>query len=570
MTKLRPSKAHHEQQQEQKETCKSQLQPQRKEASFVLVNTVIIATLIILSVTVLQLFGCSSRPPLFRAHGSVGGNDDIITDQLLSNAQNYEIEVIRGDTQVFLGHYWFQTKQEQDIVQKLTSRSAMEQLQADKLLPLNEYQNQLLDDNGIHIGMEEQRCQRYGFELDPSRIHNRRRIFYGAPIADDSLFLLQTIATEGYNLYHTAAFVESNMTHTRSPRPWRFPPRSESLQLLQTLFGNTTQVSVDYFVPVDKDTLPDQGQGRSVFEWQFLHREAILKRWKRNGMRPDDIGVMADCDELFSRDFLRALQICDVPELRPNQDCYKPKIIATTLSYETSPECIVSNAKLWVPSAISGQCLEGIGDHNLHKSALRGFHGRHSRRATGYGRPSSNYDAFLAQHSNDTDFKDMTSHGKIMYPLWNGADYRTLMDGGRQLDFSHEVSYNAFHFHNFFESTDEIRHKYLTYGEPIQKANHVPLSAIHSALSVAVSCVHGWQNPGTRKYHLGGDKEVFASLSSSLTTNQGPRRPIFFDNPDIRNLRHQHVRSLIAKDEQQYGTANATCDSRACTIISQG
>ena len=477
-------------------------------------------------------------------------------DQILSDPKFYERHDIRGanvTSNILLGHYWFPT---QALLQQTTGTASQASDNHEKLLPLNEHQKNLLDDAEIIPEIERERCERYGLAYDPTRTE-RRRIFYGATLADDSFFLLQTVATEGYNLYHTVSFVESNMTHTRSPRDVRFPPNSDNLQLLQSMFGTHTQVSVEYFTPLSKTEIADHPEkGHGKFDWQHLQRQGILERWKRNGMRPDDIGFLADADELFSRDFLRALQMCDVPELRPHQTCEKPKIVATTLIYEGSPECIVSNEKLWHPDAILGECLEGIGDSNPHKPAERVFHGRYSSRSIGYGMRPGNYTAYFAQHP-EAQWQNIEK----MYPLWNAADYRNL-NGGRQIRLDRKkVSHNAFHFHNFFESTEEIRHKYTTYGEPIGIADKAPLGTIHDDLSLAAACAHGWQNFGSRQYYVGGDKEAFPT-----NNNDAPRRPIFFENEAIRKARHQHLTDLILQDEQMFGAGNATCESINCKV----
>lgn len=496
----------------------------------------------------------------------------LTTDQLLTDARFYEREEIRGTQaqgNVFLGEFWFESPATAQI--KIPPSS---QLEKETLWELNDHQKQLLEmdnnNNGKDLDpiLEQARCERYGYPYDSSRT-KRRRIFYGATLADDSFFVLQTIATEAYNLYHTVSFIESNMTHTRSPREWRFKPGSDRLNLLKSMFGPNTNVSVDYFVPVPKEVLADDNRhGNNNFDWQFLQREAVLHRWKRNGMRPDDIGLLCDADELFSRDYLRALQICDVPELKPHQDCLKPKIISTTLMYEASPECILSNAKLWHPDAIVGECLEGIGSTDIHKPAQRIFYGNHAQRINGYGMDSGNYTGYLQHYNTLRDAK-----GNIMYPLWNAADYRTL-GGGKQVSFPQNpelLSHNAYHLHNFFESTDILRHKYATYGEPLEKAKTEPLATIHDDLSVVVSCVHGWQNHGQRKYHIGGDQAALGDTGvgadgGTSPTGYIPRRPIFFDNAMIRKKWHEHLMNSIKTDEAKYGLANATCSSQNCQV----
>lgn len=165
-----------------------------------------------------------------------------MTDAILNDSNFYERHPIVGTTgdQVLIGHYLFPT----EALLETASRNYHDnqKLAQEKLIPLNDHQKELLKDEQIIPDVERKRCERYGLEYNPNRAE-RRRLFYGATLADDSFFLLQTLATEGYNLYHTAAFVESNTTHTRSPRDVRFGPHSDNLKILQTMFGPDTKTS---------------------------------------------------------------------------------------------------------------------------------------------------------------------------------------------------------------------------------------------------------------------------------------------------------------------------------------
>ena len=237
-------------------------------------------------------------------------------------------------------------------------------------------------DETINVTEEEERCERYGFEYLNRTA--RRRVFMGALIADDPWDTLTAIAAEAYGIYHTVAFIESNTTQSYFPRELRFYPGSSELKRLQSgdLFGPNTTVTVDYYIDSpDPDQNPDDPLVR-----EHMQREMIAPRWKQNGMQPDDIGVVMDTDETFTRDFLRALQLCDVPEFRPGQDCLAPKILGASIVFEGSPECIVKDKLLWRPDMVLGECIDLIGNDTLHAPGLREFQGIHGRRAYGYGR----------------------------------------------------------------------------------------------------------------------------------------------------------------------------------------
>ena len=182
--------------------------------------------------------------------------------------------------------------------------------------------------------------------------------------------------------------------------------------------------------------------------------------------------------------------------------------------------------------------------------------GQRGARATLFG----NYTAYLAQ------YPEVKTQKTPMYPLWNAADYRNLAGGGQVRLDPKTVGHNAFHFHNFFESTDELRNKYQTYGEPLAIAGTSPLGIIHDDLSLTVACARGWQNHGSRKYYVGGDKTLFGNSTRSTYASVGPHRPIFFENDSIRKNRHKHLKELIRNDEQKYGSGNATCTSIHCKV----
>ena len=98
--------------------------------------------------------------------------------------------------------------------------------------------------------------------------------------------------------------------------------------------------------------------------WQ---REEIVEVWKRMGMQPSDIGMIADTDEIFTRDFLRAMQECDgIKAFEYHKhlcDRSQVKVLASTLVFESSPECITQKRQWFHPDAIIGHCIQGIADN---------------------------------------------------------------------------------------------------------------------------------------------------------------------------------------------------------------
>jgi hypothetical protein len=259
-------------------------------------------------------------------------------------------------------------------------------------------------------------------------------------------------------------------------------------------------------------------------------------------MRRDDVAIFGDADEMFTRDFLRALQVCDVPEFRPFQDCKSPKILGTAHIFEASPECIVGNVKLWKPDAVIGECVDGIGDRSIHPPPKR-LWGRQSFRSPGHGYDES-YDLYFASHGSNA-----ITNGRQMYPLWTPADMRGIA-GGRQVP--KEIT--AFHLHNFFSSGQEVRDKYLKYAENLPRAQNVPLGLIHEDIALSLACLYGTQVLGkSRKLQVGG----YASLDPAYT-------PILYQDEAFRKLDHMRFRNLVSEDESKYGHAIGACEIWTC------
>jgi len=365
-------------------------------------------------------------------------------------------------------------------------------------------------DDDIIPHQEAKRCSRYGFNY--ANRTSRRRIFAGGMIADDSFHTIGIHALETYGIYTHVAFVESNRTHKYFERKMRFLPRSNNLALLQSgMFGPTTTVTVDYYMVDEKGNLTNRGVSNNGLFGQQVHRNEALHRWKKEGMRPDDLGIIMDVDEFFTRDFLRALQICNVPEFRPDQTCKEPKILPKAIGFEASPECINRRKGFWHPDAIIGECIEGIGDSTKHIPAVRVF------RDIGFRK------------------KDMIPKNTTLFPLWNAADFRSNV-GGRQIE-GRENSHTGFHIHNFIEHCDLLRFKYSTYGEPTKANITAPLGELHIALNELVKCT--MERTQDRHAPL---KEV----------------PLAFQLKSYVEARQREVKVVVERDEAKYGCHDCT------------
>ena len=175
-----------------------------------------------------------------------------------------------------------------------------------------------IPDHIIDPVTEEARCKRYN--LNYSGRKKRRRVFYGSNIADDSWHILSTHALEFYGIFHTVVFSESNRTHHHYPRALRFEEEeSESLRLLQNnIYGPKTKVHVEQYTNEKLDFID--------LDWEAQQAKLITQRWKENGMSNDDIGYLSDVDEIYTRDYIRAMQICDVKEFDAHENCRDARI----------------------------------------------------------------------------------------------------------------------------------------------------------------------------------------------------------------------------------------------------
>ncbi|CAB9511337.1 expressed unknown protein [Seminavis robusta] len=378
-----------------------------------------------------------------------------------------------------------------------------------------------------------ERCHRYGFSVKKQNGNNNstslRRIFYGSLIAAESWETLDIVATEAYGVFAGVSFVESNRTQHFIPRPFLWNP--ENTERLRRLYG-TPKLQVRQFINEDPGLM-------DLFR-EHQQRQEILKGWKELGMGPEDIGYLGDVDEAFTRDFLRAVQSCDVEEFdykTHHCDQRKAKMQGFTRVFETSPDCLVKGRKWHHPDMVIGACVENIGDEKKNIIAPRewkqGRAGPH--RALGFG--SCNGGPINLDNITDNRF-----------PLYSAGDIR-MGCGGRSFPIKNPppnyTTYSAFHMHNFFVDLQALRFKYLTYGHPIDNAMTVPLEELHFDLKMMVRCVKNLTDVAY-KHRFGSQQRVKGGIDGAL-----PPYPIYFMDKDYRNRKHEAARLQVEEDEQR-------------------
>ncbi|CAB9498254.1 expressed unknown protein [Seminavis robusta] len=375
----------------------------------------------------------------------------------------------------------------------------------------------------------QKRCQRYGYQYQyhPSAKSRRRRLFLGSLIAEEPLELLQIVAAESYGIYAGMVFVESNRTQNFDPRPVRRANDQNHIQQLQTLFG-TPQLQIRLYT--------NEKPRFTGIRREHAQRQEILRGWKEMGMTPFDVGIIADADETFTRDFLRAAQECDIPHLDYAQhQCFTSnvKLAASSLVFETSPECVTAQRGWYHPEMILGACIEMIGNRSVHPLAFRDG----PRRAHGYGRACS---------------KDFSKLVPGRHPLWNAADFRMLCgrqaygggnDNGHHHHHSSRSNYTGFHFHNWFTSFNATRLKYKTYGHAMKarKAFTWPLYQIgKNDLKLMYHCVRNMPDEKEQKW-----KRVLGGFQNIL-----PPIPIYFADTQYLWKRHEWIKKQVQMDDE--------------------
>ena len=313
---------------------------------------------------------------------------------------------------------------------------------------------------------------------------------------------------------------------------------------------------MDYYVTSRKNSSDPMIQER-------IQKEGILRRWELNGMGPDDVAVIVDADETFTRDFLRVLQACDVPELRPGPDCRAPKVVASTLILESTPECVTRVRRGHHPDAARGECVARIGDPAAHPPPLRRWsdpswygereddvtqrirasHGARARGYGGVGRGKRDYSAYEALY------------GAGRSPLWSAGDFRDAA-GGRQYS-KQRGGYTAYHFHNFFGNLSEIHWKYSTYGHYDRDAMLKPLWKLQLDLASAVLCTHPLYHADNFATLPDGEpRPTYSfdnrSMESFESLPNDHAKPIYYLNKEVRRKRHLAWQQIVQEEEIAY------------------
>ena len=370
------------------------------------------------------------------------------------------------------------------------------------------------------------RCERYGWNNNNDnnntstspRKAGARKIYLGALMADEPWELLEIMAAETRGVLAGIVLVESNRTQSFMSRP-----------LLRTSLHHQQALQGMFSAPVSVKTFVNEDPELEGIPREHVQRQVILKGWKEMGMKRNDIGYLADLDETFTRDVLRAVQTCpNIPFLQYDQHrCKAPqaKLTATTRVWETIPDCITEGRVWGHPDMVMGKCLEGIADASQNPPAVRKVK-RPFVRQHGYGLKCS--------------FTEVTDD---KYPSWNAADFRKLSCFTKAISNTANGTqsiYTGFHFHNFFSNLTTTRNKYKTYGHQDLKAFEKPLEELQADNGVFVRCIQQLNDTEfSRRYIQGGYEALM------------PELPLYFHDVEYRKLRQATMKQEFHDDEQR-------------------
>ena len=101
--------------------------------------------------------------------------------------------------------------------------------------------------------------------------------------------------------------------------------------------------------------------------------------------------------------------------------------------------------------------------------------------------------------------------------------------------------------HNFFVLANKLRFKHAYYGHKHEHAFTAPLGAMNADINLLVKCVHNISDEGNKKQRIVNGLEVFLELFPL---------PASFLLEGYIDARHEEMKALVKKDEEEYGRAD--------------
>jgi hypothetical protein len=278
-------------------------------------------------------------------------------------------------------------------------------------------------------------CKRFGW---PVRENRQAKIFYGVVTNGEDLPLLEAHIRQVYDFVHRFVVVEARVTHTGSDNPYpaidftsesfkRFAPKLRNVTYTEAIFKDRFLRECEVERPLVRE-LGGRVDKHACTSWarQNGQRKLIAEGFKDlatgvTELSEEDVVMVADLDEVPTRDAMRALSECEPPQFsaakhdfrsgqKPCEEGKQNKVLFKSQYVYFYVDCPITHL-WWHPDAVSAVCL---------------LHGG-----------------------------------------WSTYDVRMGMSG----TMTEPVA--SFHLHNVGRTDKQLEFKYKTYGEPCQESDAV-------------------------------------------------------------------------------------------------
>ena len=311
------------------------------------------------------------------------------------------------------------------------------------------------------------RCKRYGWDRLAT---STRRLFAGGLLVPEKPIVFHLVAAEMANLVEHLVLMETNASESGVPIAWHFTDekRNDGPELISLFAANGVKATIHRY----HEPMPGK-YSATLVKMRALAR--IPKVWASQGMKPEDVGIVQDTDESFTREYLAAMRDCDVPSFRPRLSFTKPKLVAKSFAFEGAFDCVLASrahSAYWFhPDAVPGRCIEGISQRSSGVSA--NFWDASGNIDVGDG----NFARWSADLTKDPE------------RLWTGADIR--MREGPAIHVSAWVAqpFTAVRFRDMGITEADLRRRYSP--PATDPDNSTPLAELHADAAVLASCMTG-------------------------------------------------------------------------------
>eukprot|EP00471_Norrisiella_sphaerica_P006616 CAMPEP_0184490774 /NCGR_PEP_ID=MMETSP0113_2-20130426/18814_1 /TAXON_ID=91329 /ORGANISM="Norrisiella sphaerica, Strain BC52" /LENGTH=565 /DNA_ID=CAMNT_0026874839 /DNA_START=97 /DNA_END=1794 /DNA_ORIENTATION=- len=222
----------------------------------------------------------------------------------------------------------------------------------------------------------EKGCKQWGLTGEWSQ--RDRKIYYSFMFADEAE-ILNVVLHEIYPVVDVIIILECTTTWQGEKKPLFFPKLNQSMETFKPYADKIRYIPYDFEDPRTADFLsrcmseelagPNWPPGIMQCRWirQWGARDYLVHGAK--DIRPHDVFIVADLDELLAREYLRALHHCDVyPEGVEGGENKCGRMGVFTFGHKYYFDCTVDRPHgHYHPNLVLGRCLNVIGAEELKR-----------------------------------------------------------------------------------------------------------------------------------------------------------------------------------------------------------